>query len=37
MKVIQMQDEYLYIDKNFETKMNEYRYKSRYKPKIQDY
>jgi hypothetical protein len=37
MKVIQMQEEYLSIDKLFETEMDEYRYKSRYRPKILDY
>ena len=32
-----MQDEYLSIDKIFETEMNEYRCKSRYRPKNLDY
>jgi hypothetical protein len=37
MKVIEMQDEYLSIDKIFEKEMNEYRDKSRYRPKLLDY
>ena len=37
MNVIRMQDEYLSIDKLFETEMDSYRYKSRYRPKMLDY
>jgi len=37
MKLIEMQEEYLSIDKIFEEEMDKYRYKNRYLPKILDY
>lgn len=37
MKIIQMQEEYLSIDTSFETEMNNYRYKTRYFPRILNY
>ena len=37
IKVIQMQDEYLSIDKLFEIEMDEYRNKNRYMPNVLDY
>jgi hypothetical protein len=36
-KIIELQEEYLSIDKIFEEEMNDYRYKTRYRPKILDY
>jgi len=37
IKIIKMQEEYLSIDKLFEDEMDNYRYKSRYRPKLLDY